>query len=72
MGVYAIGVPNPSLLDSFVAEIYEYDIFNQLVKVSTNNGVSTYDYKPDGLRLSKSVDGTKLQMCLDLYGHSLK
>lgn len=43
--------------DSFVA-LYEYNCYNQLVGVDTNGVVSSYAYAPDGLRYSKTVDGS--------------
>ncbi len=36
---------------------YDYDCYNRLTGVDTNGVVSTYTYAPDGLRLSKTVDG---------------
>ncbi|RIE02550.1 hypothetical protein D3H35_17830 [Cohnella faecalis] len=34
---------------------YEYDGFNQLVKVSSGSGGSTYEYNGDGLRVKKTT-----------------
>ncbi len=39
------------------AELYTYDGFNRLTQVENGNGISTYDYRPDGLRNSKTVNG---------------
>ena len=41
------------------SEQYTYDGFNRLVKVVNAAGTTTYDYRPDGLRNSKTVAGVK-------------
>jgi len=38
-------------------EINKYDALNWLVKVTNQDAVAEYAYKPDGIRLSKTVDG---------------
>jgi YD repeat-containing protein len=43
--------------DVEAAEFYTYDGFNRLVSVTNDAGTSVYAYRPDGLRLSKTVDG---------------
>ena len=55
----------------------EYDGFNQLKKVTTGNTVAEYTYNPDGLRISKTVNGVTTkhiwdgdQIALDLDGAS--
>ena len=40
-----------------VIELFVYDAFNQLAKVQNEQGIHTYAYKPDGLRLSKTTNG---------------
>ena len=38
-------------------ETRAYDVFNRLKGISPNSTNATYTYRPDGLRLSKSLDG---------------
>ena len=38
-------------------ELYEYNAFNQLIAVQNDEGIHSYAYKPDGLRLSKTTNG---------------
>jgi len=40
-------------------ETRTYNAFNQLVRFEENDAVSTYVYRPDGLRLSKTVNGVR-------------
>ncbi len=44
---------------------YDYDCYNRLVEVDTNGVASTYTYAPDGLRLSKTVDGVTTTFVYD-------
>ena len=39
------------------AELYRYDGFDRMTGVQTSSGSSIYTYRPDGLRLSKTVNG---------------
>ena len=55
LSLYQSGVPETDV--PYQLEINEYDAFNRLVKVTTNTAVAEYDYKADGLRYSKTVDG---------------
>jgi len=45
--------------------IYDYNCYNQLVGVDTDGIKSTYSYSPDGLRLSKTVDGDAITFVYD-------
>ena len=40
-------------------ETRTYNAFNQLVRFEGNDAVSTYVYRPDGLRLSQTVNGVR-------------
>ena len=40
-----------------VSEVSKYNVWNQLVRVVSEDMVAVYRYRPDGLRLSKTVDG---------------
>lgn len=44
-------------LDFKGSEVYQYDGFDRLVGVQNSSGSSIYTYRPDGLRLSKTVNG---------------
>ncbi|MBN7773730.1 polymorphic toxin-type HINT domain-containing protein [Clostridium aminobutyricum] len=44
-------------LDFKGGEVYQYDGFDRLIGVQNSSGSSIYTYKPDGLRLSKTVNG---------------
>jgi len=55
LSLYQAGVPEADV--PYQLEINEYDAFNRLVKVTTNTAVAEYEYKADGLRYSKTVDG---------------
>lgn len=39
------------------AELYSYDGFDRMTGVQNSQGAISYTYKPDGLRLSKTVNG---------------
>lgn len=39
------------------AELYNYDGFDRMTGVQNSQGAISYTYKPDGLRLSKTVNG---------------
>lgn len=55
----SIGGETPALsINMTGAELYSYDGFDRLTRYQDANGVSSYTYKPDGLRLSKTVNGT--------------
>ncbi|MCD9024089.1 S8 family serine peptidase [Cohnella silvisoli] len=56
--IYGQSNPNPRISDVLdgVAR-YEYDGFNQLVKVGTGNSGAIYQYNGDGLRVKKTADG---------------
>ncbi|WP_027399036.1 RHS repeat-associated core domain-containing protein [Anaerovorax odorimutans] len=46
-------------LDMTGAELYSYDGFDRMTGVQNSKGRSSYTYRPDGLRLSKTVNGEK-------------
>ncbi|QTH45393.1 S8 family serine peptidase [Cohnella sp. LGH] len=59
-GLFIYGQPNPNPRIADVLEgvaRYEYNGFNQLVKMSTGNSGASYQYNGDGLRVKKTVDG---------------
>jgi len=37
-------------------EFYSYNSFNQLIRINIDNDLISYDYRPDGLRYSKTID----------------
>ena len=37
---------------------YEYDVWNQLVKTTTGKTIAAYSYNGEGLRVSKTINGT--------------
>ena len=58
------------------AELYRYDGFDRMTDVQTRSGSSIYTYRPDGLRLSKTVNGVTTsqvwegnQIALELDGN---
>ncbi|MFC5404398.1 S8 family serine peptidase, partial [Cohnella soli] len=57
-GLFIYGQTNPNPRISDVLEgvaRYEYDGFNQLIKVATGNSGATYQYNGDGLRVKKTT-----------------
>ncbi len=38
-------------------ELYSYDGFNRMIQAENGNGIHSYNYRPDGLRLSKTING---------------
>ena len=46
-------------------ELFRYDARNQLVAFADGTTEATYDYRPDGLRHSKTVNGVKTAHALD-------
>uniref|UniRef100_UPI00289A7FDC hypothetical protein n=1 Tax=Aminipila sp. TaxID=2060095 RepID=UPI00289A7FDC len=52
------GSETPSLsMDMTGAELYSYDGFDRMIGVQNADSSSVYTYRPDGLRLSKNVNG---------------
>lgn len=52
------GSETPALdLNMAGAELYSYDGFDRMTRYQDASGTSSYTYKPDGLRLSKTVNG---------------
>ncbi len=59
-GLFIYGQPNPNpRIDDVLEGVarYEYDGFNQLIKVSTGRSGAIYQYNGDGLRVKKTADG---------------
>ncbi len=46
-------------LDFTGSELYSYDGFDRMMGVQNSSGSSIYAYKPEGLRISKTVNGVK-------------
>jgi RHS repeat-associated protein len=44
---------------AMAAELYTYDVMDRLTSVTNGYGTSTYNYQPDNMRLSKTVNGAK-------------
>ena len=52
------GTENPEVsIDMTGAELYSYDGFDRMIGTENASGSSIYTYRPDGLRLSKTVNG---------------
>jgi len=55
VGIYLLGVYAEE--HDFTAELSNYDLFNRLVKTENASGIFVYQYKPNGFRHSKAVNG---------------
>ena len=55
-GIYVGGTGKD---EGYTYEFDEYDAFNRLARVDNEKSVAEYSYKPDGMRLSKTVNGEK-------------
>ena len=66
-GSYSSGGGDPavSVDASGGYELFKYNARNQLVAFADGTTEATYDYRPDGLRHSKAVDGVKTAHVLD-------
>ena len=57
IGLYLPGnAPEPPRAET-VTELSTYNVWNQLIRVVSEDMVAEYTYRPDGLRLTKTVDG---------------
>jgi RHS repeat-associated protein len=52
-------VTGGSNVNALATELYAYDVLGRLTSVTNGYGTSTYNYQPDNLRLSKTVNGVK-------------
>ena len=73
--VYAGGIGKE---DGYTYEIDEYDVFNRLVEVTNENSIAQYTYKPNDMRLSKTVDNVETihiwdgsNIVMDLSGNEI-
>ena len=57
VAIATVGIENSS--QEVSVEILDFDVMNQLISVKNEDGTHTYAYKPDGLRLSKIINGEK-------------
>ena len=53
------------LTDGEIAEVFTYDVLNRLVRAELDGVDAEYTYRPDGLRITKTVNGETTQHIWD-------